>query len=123
MFWLFLGINAWTDFKEGYIYDVLSVSLFLCAVFEAGFDWQRAYFWGCVLFLGALRLWDRKETYLGRGDYLVLLSVSFYADWQLPLILIATSTLALIVMAIHRKATIPFVPFLFLGTVLTRAII
>lgn len=123
MFWVFFGINAWTDFKEGCIYDALSILLFLGAILESGFEWNNVYFWGCGLFLGALWLWDTKETYLGRGDYLVLLSVSLYADWQLPLILISTSALALGFMAIYRKATIPLVPFLFLGTILTKTII
>ena len=123
MFCLFLGINAWTDFKEGCIYDVLSVILFICAIFESGLNWNKTYFLGSCLFLGVLWILDKREKFLGRGDYLVLLSVSLYADWQLPMILIVTSGLALIFMAIRQKRTIPFVPFLFLGTIFTKIII
>lgn len=120
MFCLFLGINAWTDFKEGCIYDVLSIILFLSAIFETGLNWNNLYFLGSCLFLGVLGILDKNEKYLGRGDYLVLLSVSLYADWKLPMILIVTSVLALIFMVIQRKGTIPLIPFLFLGTIITE---
>lgn len=120
MFYLILGINAWTDIKEGCVYDVLSVILFLCALLETGFDWSEPYLWGSALLLGMLWLWDRDEVYFGRGDYLVLVSVSLHAGAHLPWILIATSSLALVFMGLRHRATIPLVPFLFLGTMVTE---
>lgn len=120
MFHLFLAINAWTDFREGLVYDVFSSILLLAAAVETGFRFNDPYFGGCLLVLGLILVLDRDEKWLGRGDYLILLSVSLKAGSSLPLVLLLTSCTALIGLGIRKQRTIPLVPFLFLGFVLTE---
>lgn len=118
MFYLILAINALTDLKEGAVYDVLSLLLFVSAAAETGFDFGAPYFWGCLTVLGVVFILDRAEEWLGRGDYLILLAVSLYTGARLPLVMLLTSGTGLAFLAVKKERSIPLVPFLFMGTVL-----
>lgn len=120
MFYLLLGLNGWTDWREGYVYDSLSLLLFFYSLINSWMNWTL-YSFGMLLFLVALRLYDREERLLGKGDDLILLSVSLYMGKALPLVLVATSVVALFVLAIRRERQIPLVPYLWLGTMLVKA--
>ncbi len=118
MFYLILAINALTDLKEGAVYDVLSLLLFVSAAAETGFDFRDPFFWGCLTVLGGVFILDRAEEWLGRGDYLILLAVSLYTGARLPLVMLLTSGTGLAFLAVKKERSIPLVPFLFIGTVL-----
>jgi len=120
MFYLLLGLNGWTDWREGYVYDYLSFLLFVYSLLSTWMNWTL-YSLGMVLFLVCLRLLDREERLLGRGDDLILLSISLYVGKALPLVMVVTSAVALFVLAIRRERQIPLIPFLWLGTVLVKA--
>lgn len=117
MFYLLLGINAWTDWREGYVYDCLSLILFGYCLWNRWMTWT-VYAAGMLIFLAGLRLWDRQEKLLGRGDYLILLSVSLQTGEALPLVLTATSAAALITAGLTGKKQVPLIPCLWLGTLL-----
>ena len=119
MFYLLLGLNSWTDWREGYVYDWLSLLLFFYSLLSTWMNWTL-YSLGMVLFLGCLRLFDREERLLGKGDDLILLSISLYVGKALPLVMVVTSAVALLVLAIRRERQIPLVPYLWLGTVLVK---
>lgn len=120
MFYLLLAMNAWTDFREGCIYDALSIALFLAAVLESGFAFNHGYFWECLVLLVLLFVWDREERYLGRGDYLILLAVSLYTGTAWIWVLLFSSLMGLLYLAWKRQPALPLVPFLLLGSILTR---
>lgn len=122
MFYLLLGLNGWTDWREGYVYDCLSLLLFFYSLVSTWKDWT-IYSLGMLLFLALLRLYDREERLLGRGDDLILLSISLYVGRALPLVMVVTATVSLLVLAFKRERQIPLVPYLWLGTVLVKAFI
>ncbi len=112
---ILLGINAWTDLKEGCVYDLWSILLLMAAAVAAGFK-ANPYFIGSIAVLAALRMCDADEHWLGRGDYLILLSLSLYSGERYPLLLLCTSLTALVYLGIRKARRAPLVPFLFLGT-------
>ncbi len=118
MFFLFLALNAFTDLREGSVYDGFSILLLVAAAAETGFAFKDPYFIGCLAVLGGIFLLDRTEQWLGRGDYLILLAVSLHSGSRLPLVLLVTSGAGLLYLALKKIRTIPLVPFLLLGSVL-----
>lgn len=120
MFLLLLGINAVTDWREGCVYDGFSLLLFGYAVIHSAAHGMGQWFAVVLLLLLVLRAADRKEQILGRGDYLILLSVSLYFN-DFPAVLIVTSAAALAVSLLQKRHQLPLVPYLFLGSVLVDA--
>lgn len=116
MYYLLLGINAWTDYREGVVYDVFSAALFLYAVIVQGNALPDFPFWVCFGLLASIYLLDRKEEWMGRGDYLVLLSISLHEGMDWPMVLLVSCLLTLICQLYFEKPKIPFVPFLFCGS-------
>lgn len=117
MFYLLLGLNGWTDWQEGFVYDLWSLLLFLVSLLNTWGDWSL-HSLGLLLFLVILRIYDQKEELLGRGDYLILLSVSMYMGDALPIVLLVTSFAAQVSAKLTGKRQIPLVPYLWLGCVL-----
>lgn len=118
MFFLLLGINAYTDLREGCVYDALSLALFAAAFIQSKDYLLSPWALGSLFMLFLVWKCDPKERYLGRGDYLILLSASLYFQSSLPQVLLWTSGTALVTMAFLNKRQMPLIPFLFLGSLI-----
>lgn len=118
MYMVMLALNAYTDLRQGVVYDVLSLGLFLAAFIETGFVWPHPLFFLLLLCLSLFRLWDKQEHYLGRGDDLILLASALKEGARWSYVLLATSLSLLMVMMFRKSRQEPLVPYLFLGTLL-----
>ncbi|MFB0959299.1 MAG: hypothetical protein QMB61_09820 [Clostridiaceae bacterium] len=116
MFYLLLGISAWTDLKQGVVYDWCSLLLFGWTLITGISHLLSPWFWGTAVCLLLLIWHDQAERCMGRGDYLILLSVSLHCREALPLVLLSGSLLALLAALQFKVREVPFVPFLFLGS-------
>lgn len=110
--------SALTDALTGYVYDIASIAMIISCIPKfsnlSSFQVQLM-----LLLLLAMFISDRKEKYLGRGDYLVLASSFIYTGENLNKMILLSCTLALIYMLLRRTKSVRFIPFLFLGFILT----
>ncbi|GEM_PF-6841976 len=121
MFFIILFLNALTDHTTGYVYDILAVILLISGIISADVNNCMFYIVSGALF--ALLAYDKEEKYLGQGDYLILLSLSLNLNEHFPHMLMISSTICLVTMLIFKKKSLPLVPYLFLGTIVTETVL
>lgn len=120
MFLFVLFLNAVTDHFTGFVYDVLAVLLLIMGIISADGNNFMFYFVSAILI--ALLAYDKEEVYLGQGDYLILISLSLYLNEYFPHMLMVSSIICLVTMLKFKKKSLPLVPYLFIGSIVTETV-
>lgn len=120
-FFIIYLICAYEDYKDGEIYSIyLYLLLFLSFFFYKNISYLevKLYF---IIFITLFFL-DKDEKLMGKGDYPVIISSVLVLSNFSSLFIFLASLFAFVESFYKKSSRIRFIPFLFLGFIITYII-